>query len=276
MQNEIKRYDGKADIITLGALPCAFVTLHSRREFRDAMRLVSSAKKTPVIDGEEYREWIEPFFWRQLIRGKVILPEQKVLFPLGAGRLSCANVLHEAGFKNLTFGDFIYDLELPVPPFRSLATIDRVSVLISPILTKLPFLWIYPTGEKQEQTAIRRPDLFQEADIIAGDFHNIRRYLPQLEGEKIIITNTVTAQDRKLLKERGLYKLITLSPNFDGRTFGSNLTNGIIRLLADPAGKPVSQERYMEIFEKLQWKPEIEILNKKTYERKKERLVPLR
>jgi len=52
--------------------------------------------------------------------------------------------------------------------------------------------------------------------VIAGDFHIIRRKLPDsLEG-KGILTNTVTSQDLEELKKRGVAWLVTTTPELEG------------------------------------------------------------
>ena len=72
-----------------------------------------------------------------------------------------------------------------------------------PIICRLPFEWIYPTGRRQETRHERYTSVFNNAEVIVGDFHQIRRYAPiDLKG-KSIITNTVTEADRKDLKSRG-------------------------------------------------------------------------
>ena len=40
------------------------------------------------------------------------------------------------------------------------------------------------------------------SDIIAGDFHYIKRFLPMDAGGKMIVTNTVTRDDILWLKEK--------------------------------------------------------------------------
>lgn len=48
-----------------------------------------------------------------------------------------------------------------------------------------------------------------------------------LEG-KIIITNTVTADDVNFLRNLGVDTLVTTTPNWDGRSFGTNVIEAII------------------------------------------------
>ncbi len=64
-----------------------------------------------------------------------------------------------------------------------------------PIAGRLPFEWIYPTGEKQEKRIPKWEKYYQWGTVIAGDCHYIKRHMPdKLEG-KIIATNTTTAAD---------------------------------------------------------------------------------
>jgi hypothetical protein len=42
-----------------------------------------------------------------------------------------------------------------------------------------------------------------------------------MEG-KIIVTNTTTEEDVAFMKERGIAYLVTTTPVFDGRSFGTN------------------------------------------------------
>lgn len=72
-------------------------------------------------------------------------------------------------------------------------------------------------GAKQSQRKPQHQGYFLENDIIAGDFHFIRRFMPDKLAGKTIITNTVTAGDRKLLRNAGVRCLITTNAVF-GRT----------------------------------------------------------
>jgi len=78
----------------------------------------------------------------------------------------------------------------------------RLGRALLPIITRLPFQLIYPTGEKQDKTSPKQRRWLEWADIIAGDFHYIRRNLPDnLEG-KVVLTNTTTEEDREVMAAR--------------------------------------------------------------------------
>jgi hypothetical protein len=257
----VQEEDGKVDIITFGGIPMALVALGCKYYFRDAVRMCRLARNTPVMDGELFREWIEPDFIERLSKQGVIDPSQRVLFPLVTNRMRMAERLVQLGFTQIAYGDLVFDLGLPWPLVRKLKTMDRLTRAVAPLITRLPYRWLYPIGAKQEEIKERRPDLFAQADILAGDFHNIRRYLiPDLAG-KTLLTNTVTKADRDLLKKRGLKQLVTFSPNFDGRTFGSNLLGGTMAALLGKAPEEITHEEYMDLAARMGLAPVVETLN---------------
>ena len=85
--------------------------------------------------------------------------------------------------------------------------------MLAPIISQLPFSLIYPTGERQEQNTPKHEKFFKWADIIAGDFLFIKRYMPaNLKGKILTTPITTTARDLDDLKKRGLRMLITTTP----------------------------------------------------------------
>ena len=167
-------------------------------------------------------------------------------------RFGMAEEIARSG-ADFLFGDFLFILGMDVP-IRSLQAVRRLGALILPVATKLPFKMLYPTGEKQNEILDRAKHRrrMEDAEIIAGDFLLIRRYLPPRLDGKTILTNTTTAKDVELLRERGLKRLITTTPEFGGRSFGTNVMEGIFAAL----GARTPQE-YLALLEKLEWKPRI-------------------
>ncbi|MDP3058013.1 MAG: quinate 5-dehydrogenase, partial [bacterium] len=98
-----------------------------------------------------------------------------------------------------------------------------------------------------------------DADIIAGDFHFIRRYMPQkLEG-KIIITNTVTKDDVILLKQKGVKMLITTTPELEGRSFGTNVMEALLVALSGKKVSGLTAAEYDLLLDRLDFKPRVEL-----------------
>src|SRR5690606_29627878 len=97
---------------------------------------------------------------------------------------------------------------------------------------------------------------YEWADVIAGDFHLIRRYMPpRLEG-KIVLTNTVTSQDVEELRQRGVKHLITTTPHLNGRSFGTNVMEATLVALAGAKGE-LPPEDYLELLRQLQLRPRV-------------------
>ncbi|TLM99827.1 hypothetical protein FDZ73_21015 [bacterium] len=116
---------------------------------------------------------------------------------------------------------------------------------------------LYPTGSKQEKVETRYSSYYHHAEIIAGDFHFIRRYMPPEMQGKTIITNTVTPQDIKLLQSRGVAKLITTTPEMNGRSFGTNVMEGVLITLAGKKPDEMKSDDYSEVLDRLGFKPRV-------------------
>ncbi len=249
----IAELDGQVAAIGLGGIDLYLVTGTRRYKMRDAARLAARAKTTPVIDGSGLKDTLERETLRFLQReGIVDFKTSRVLLTCAVDRFGMAQEFVAQGAR-CTFGDFLFILGLPIP-LRSLRTISMLGALILPIACRLPFTMLYPTGEKQTEIKSNATvnKWFAENDVIAGDFLLIRRYLPDNLGGKVIITNTVTKGDVELLRERGLKTLITTTPEFDGRSFGTNVMEGVFAALGAK-----SSAEYTELLARLDWKPRI-------------------
>jgi hypothetical protein len=134
--------------------------------------------------------------------------------------------------NNIIFGDLIF-ADIVSWPIKNKWLFDMIAHLyLSYIMPNMKFEDLYPTGKKQEEITGKHEKYLAWADVIVGDWHMIRRNLPRanhdLLKEKIIITNTKTDEDIKLLKARNVGMLITYTPKIDNRSFGTNVLEGIL------------------------------------------------
>ena len=250
----IKELDGKVDAFGLGGIDLYIYAGGKRYTFRDARRIAKAAIKTPIVDGSGLKDTLERLVIGYLIEQGYKIEGTKVLMVCAADRFGMAESFYQAG-ADIIFGDLIFALGIPIP-IKSLKTLNRAIRVIAPIACNLPFKMLYPIGEKQEVMDVKFETYFRDAEIIAGDFHFIRRHMPtDLEG-KTVITNTITTNDLKLLKERGVKELITTTPEIGGRSFGTNVMEGLIVALA---GKKAinNPEEYYKILQQIDFKPRI-------------------
>lgn len=249
----IRDLDGTVAAIGLGGIDLYLMAGSRRYEMRDAARLAAQAQTTPVVDGSGLKNTLERETIRSLQHKQIVdFRGKKVLVTCAVDRFGLAQEFVHAG-ADCTFGDLLFVLGVPIP-LRSLRAVQNLGALILPIACRLPFKLLYPTGKKQMEikSSATVEKWFSEHEIIAGDFLQIRRYLPtSLEG-KTFITNTVTTEDIELLKLRGLSTLITTTPEFEGRSFGTNVMEGIFAAL----GARTAQE-YSALLQQLDWQPRI-------------------
>ncbi|HEX3048345.1 MAG TPA: quinate 5-dehydrogenase, partial [Bacillota bacterium] len=116
---------------------------------------------------------------------------------------------------------------------------------------------LYPTGSKQEQNTPKYPDLFEAAEIIAGDFLYIKKYMPADLTGKIIITNTVTAADITELKARHAELLVTSTPEFSGRSFGTNVMEALLVSFARKKPEELKESDYLDLLTRLKFEPRV-------------------
>ena len=141
-----------------------------------------------------------------------------------------AEAFDEAGAK-LLCGDSIFALGVPIP-LHSLRSLRVLAAILLPVLTRMPFTLLYPTGSKQDQTKPKHERFFRQADLIAGDYLFIKKNMPDDLAEKVILTNTVTTDDIEDLRQRGARLLVTTTPELAGRSFGTNVMEAVLIALS--------------------------------------------
>jgi hypothetical protein len=140
-------------------------------------------------------------------------------------------------------------------PIHKIGTMNLIAAALLPVLRRTPFKWLYPTGEKQNEITPKYGKHYQWADVIAGDYLLIRKHLPdRLEG-KIIITNTTTEADVAMLRERGVRLLVSTTPVVDGRSFSTNVLEGVFVTLLQRRPDQVTADEYLELARRIGWSP---------------------
>jgi len=126
-----------------------------------------------------------------------------------------------------TFGDLLYALGVNVP-LHSVKAIKVLAELLLPIISRVPFEWVYPIGESQNKRTTKSFNEFEKVSVIAGDCHYITRYMPDELPGKVIVTNTTTPEDVAIFTRAGVKYLLTTTPVLDGRSFGTNMMEAAI------------------------------------------------
>ncbi|MBM3450685.1 MAG: quinate 5-dehydrogenase [Armatimonadetes bacterium] len=230
----IREHDGRADAIGLGGIDLFLQAGQRRHYLRDAVRLARHATRTPVVDGNGIKNAWEPHIVRDVLPVHLgrRLRDLRVLLVSAVDRYGMAKAFADGGAR-VVYGDLLYGLGLPVP-LRSLRTVHLLAAILLPALSLAPIEWLYPTGSRQEVTTPKFARFFLDAEVIAGDFHLIRRYMPDELAGRVVLTQTVTPTDLEQLRRRRVKSLITTGPVLNGRSFGTNVLEGLVVAFAGP------------------------------------------
>ena len=261
-----RELDGQVDALGVGGADVFVVIDRRRYAFRQIQKLVSGAKITPVVDGSGLKHTLERETIRSLQReGVVDFAKERVFLVSAVDRFGMAQALVEAGAE-VTFGDLMVGLGLPLP-LRTYKAVERFGRVVLPVVTRLPFKWFYPTGEKQEVRTPKFEGTFQESTIVAGDWHYIRRFAPEkaMRG-KTVLTQTLRKADLDLLREWGVHRAITTTPVVGGETFATNVMEGVVVALRGKGREPLTEAEILETLHALDWKPNVIDLTEGTRE----------
>lgn len=255
-----REYDGKVDAFGVGGTEFYLWVNGRRYYFREVRRIRQAIKISKVGDGNGIKHILGPMAIEALKQHGYDLRGKKALKTTAVDRYGLAKALVDAGC-DVTFGDFMFALDLPIP-IRSLRTVHIVAVLLLPIMTQLPFRWLYPVGAEQEkEPSTKYSRFYEEADVIAGDFLQVWSNLPDDLSGKIIITNTTTAKNVEALQQRNLHVLVTNTPRLEGRSFGTNVIEAMCRCLIDKPDDQITATDLEDIILRVPIKPEVHILN---------------
>lgn len=256
----MRELDGKVDAIGLGGIDRYYWIGDKRYTVRDADRLAKVAKVTPVVDGSGVKNTLE----RKTIQflqesGTVDFSKKRVLLVAAVDRFGMAQSFDGLAGQ-IVYGDLIFTMGIPIP-MRSYRTVSILGAILLPIIVKMPFKWFYPTGAKQEKSAPKYQNYYEWADVIAGDWHLIKKNLPSVESGllkgKIVVTNTITDEDEKMLRARDLGLLVTSTPKYGNRRFGTNVLEGVLVNLIGKSPEDLRSQDYEDLLERMNWQPSL-------------------
>ncbi|HBC91988.1 MAG TPA: quinate 5-dehydrogenase, partial [Pelotomaculum sp.] len=234
----LQELDGKVDAIGLGGIDVYLFVKEKRYAVQDGLRLMEAVKTTPVVDGSGLKNTLEREVVRILAGETGLLKKgTRVLMVSSVDRFGMAEAMTEIGC-DMTFGDLIFAAGIPYP-IHTMHELEEIANRLLPEFTKMPFHMLYPTGKKQDTQDDAKVEKFAgyylDAEVIAGDFHLIRRFMPAGLKGQTILTNTTTRDDIDFLKSKGAGALVTTTPEYGGRSFGTNVMEAALLAVL---GKP--------------------------------------
>jgi hypothetical protein len=217
-----RELDGKVDAFGVGGADLGLMVDTKWYPLYSVRKMVRFIEKTPVVDGAGLKNTIEGRlggFIEERI-GDYVQPKHAFVAS-GADRWGMTTSFLNAGYDCI-FGDFMFGLGIPIA-LRTARQLKTLAAIVMPLIGRIPFEWVYPTGEKQEVREPKFEEHYQWASVIAGDCHYVKRHMPDRLDGKVIATNTTTEEDVDLFRKAGVKYLVTSTPVLEGRSFGTNM-----------------------------------------------------
>jgi hypothetical protein len=254
-----KELDGKVDALGVGGADLGLMVDNKWYPLYSVQPMVRDVKKTPVVDGTGLKNTLENQL-AQFIDDEIgdYIKEKTAFIATGADRWGMTKSFLDCGY-DCVFGDIMFGLGIPIP-IRSEKSLKRLAAILLPIMGRLPFEWLYPTGEKQEQRVPKFEKYYQWATIIAGDCHYIKRHMPDRLEDKVIVSNTTTLSDIELFRQAGVKYLVTSTPVLEGRSFGTNMMEAALVALSGK-GRELTYQELSQLLDQLGFKPQLQTLN---------------
>ena len=256
-----KELDGTVDAFGVGGADLGALVDGKWFPLYSVQPMVRFVKKTPLVDGGGLKNTLEnkaPAFLDAKIGDYINSRGRKVLVALGMDRWGLSKSFVEAGYETI-FGDFMFGLDLPIA-IRKISQLKILGNLLMPIVGRVPFAWVYPTGEKQEKRTPKWGKYYAWATVIAGDCHYIKRFMPDDLKGKVIVTNTTTPEDVEAFRKAGVKYLVTTTPVLEGRSFGTNMMEAALVAISGK-GRPLTWPELTELLDKLGFEPQLQELN---------------
>lgn len=255
-QKLYREMDGKVDAFGMGGVDLYIRVGDKEYPLRAAHKLIKDVHKTPVVDGRGLKHTLERRVFELAapqLREKE-LHFKRAFMPLALDRLGLAHAVNEVA-DEIVFGDFMIGLGLPLPIY-GLESYERWLRRLMPIVSYFPMsMLFYGSGGAEGKPKWEK--YWESADLIAGDFMFMKKYMPphMLKG-KFIVTNTTTAENLEFIREHGVRVLITTTPRYDGRSFGTNMMEAALTAYAGK-GRRLTYDELNALIDELDFRPTV-------------------
>jgi hypothetical protein len=164
----------------------------------------------------------------------------------------------ESVSDQVIIGDLMIALGIPIP-VRGVRAYKLLARILLPIVSYFPMsMLFYGSGGSEHEPKYYK--YWQQADLLAGDVLFMRKYLPMDLRGKTIVTNTTTEDNIDLLRQRGVDAVITTTPRYEGRSFGTNTMEAALTAYAG-MGRPLTDDELNALIDELDLRPDVIVFN---------------
>jgi hypothetical protein len=246
--------DGKVDAFGVGGVDL-YLRLDKREyPLRAALKMVAGVTKTPLCDGRGLKHTLERRVFELAAPALGGMPRFKQGFvPVAVDRLGLAEAVSEVS-ERIVAGDLMVALGVPIPLY-GIPAFKRVARIMLPMVSYFPMSMLF-YGSSGAEHKPKYVKYFEESDLIAGDFLFMRKYMPANLKGKTVVTNTTTEDNIELLKSRGVKTVITTTPRYEGRSFGTNMMEAALTAYAGKCRR-LTDDELNDLIDRLELKPTV-------------------
>ncbi|HOU13800.1 MAG TPA: quinate 5-dehydrogenase [Anaerolineae bacterium] len=250
--------DGQVDALSVGGVDLYLYLDERKYPLHAALKLVQDVRHTPVVDGSGLKHTLERRVFELAAPMLGGMPHfHKAFVPMAVDRVGLAQAV-VAVADEVVFGDFMFGLDLPIP-LKGMKQLRRALRLMLPFVSHFPMSLLF-YGSSGTEYKPKYTRYWQAADLIAGDFLFMKKYMPADLTGKTIVTNTTTADNVETLRARGVKRLITTTPRYEGRSFGTNMMEAALTVYAGK-GRTLNHAELNALIDELGLRPTVETLN---------------
>jgi hypothetical protein len=250
--------DGQVEALGVGGVD-VYLRLDDREyPLHAALKLVQDVHRTPVVDGRGLKHTLERRVFELAEPALGGIPHfRRAFVPVAVDRMGLAEAVEEVA-DEVTIGDLMVALGIPIP-VHGLASYRKLARILFPIVSYFPMsMLFYGSGGAESEPKYQR--YWEESDLLAGDFLFMRKYLPDDISGKTVITNTTTPENIEFLRARGVRIVMTTTPRFEGRSFGTNMMEAALTAYAGK-GRMLSDAELNGLIDELDLRPSVQRLN---------------
>ncbi len=250
--------DGVVDALGVGGVDLYLRLGEREYPLHAALKLVQDVHQTPVVDGRGLKHTLERRVFELAAPALGGRPHfRRAFVPVAIDRLGLAQAVAEVA-DEVVMGDLMIALGIPIP-VRGIPAFRKLARVLLPIVSHFPMSLLFygSSGEKHDPKYQR---YFTDSDLIAGDFLFMRKYLPADLTGKTVVTNTTTEENIEFLRVRNVRRVITSTPRYEGRSFGTNLMEATLTAYAGK-GRPLTGAELNGLIDELDLRPSVELLN---------------
>ena len=248
----------KYDAAGLGGINLYYLLGEKRYSLYDAEKIKRKVLR-PLADGSYLKPFLDEKAIKLAFEMGLLKKNFRAILTSYLDRPWLYNSLKKVGAREVLIGDAAFALKLPVF-FSNKDFFSFLGHLSLPILRRVPIKYLYPLGEKQEKNMPRYNKIFAKSQVIAGDFHFIRRFCPDITG-KVVITSTLRAEDLVFLKSKGALAVVGAGGDFNGISMGANILEAMAIAYFGKKPWEITESEYLEFLEAISYKPLLKIFS---------------